>query len=57
LIALPDDSAEALDQAMAVSGPDRAPDPAARPSPATTEASDETHTALPRLWLGSPVAR
>jgi len=59
LIALPLDGAEAPDEAIALSGPDsnRLYDLAARPSQATTESSDETHAALPRLWLGSPVAR
>jgi len=37
--------------------PDRFYDLSARPSQATTESNDETHAALPRLWLGSPVAR
>jgi hypothetical protein len=57
LIALPLDGAEAPDETIAVSTPDRFYDLAARPNPATAESSDETHTALPRLWLGSPVAR
>jgi hypothetical protein len=59
LIALPLDGAEAPDEAIAVTGPgsDRFYDLAARPSPAPVESSDETHAALPRLWLGSPVAR
>jgi len=28
-----------------------------RPATATVESSDEAHASLPRLWLGSPVAR
>jgi hypothetical protein len=57
LIALPLDGAEAPDETLALSGPDRFYDLAARPNRATTESSDETHAALPRLWLGSPAAR
>jgi hypothetical protein len=57
LIALPLDGAEAPEQTVAGPGSDRFYDLAARPSRATTESSDETHAALPRLWLGSPGAR
>ncbi|MFL6970525.1 MAG: hypothetical protein ACJ8F2_01290 [Xanthobacteraceae bacterium] len=57
LIALPLDGAEAPSPTVALPGPDRFYDLSARPSQATTESNDETHAALPRLWLGSPVAR
>ncbi|MFL6929889.1 MAG: hypothetical protein ACJ8FK_08240 [Xanthobacteraceae bacterium] len=59
LIALPLDGAEAPSATVALPEPrpDRFYDLSARPSQPTTESNDETHAALPRLWLGSPVAR
>ena len=57
LIALPLDGAEAPGDSAALSGPERSSEPAAQPSRANPEPGDETHTALPRLWLGSPMAR
>jgi hypothetical protein len=54
LIALPLDGAEAPADSAAFSAPERYSEPAARPSGASAETGDETHAALPRLWLGSP---
>jgi hypothetical protein len=57
LIALPLDGADTPNEPLALAKPDRSYDLATRPNPVMTEPSDETHAALPRLWLGSPVAR
>jgi hypothetical protein len=63
LIAIPIDGAEAPESSYTpivptlAAGPKNSVHPSQMPGLQGTESGDETHAALPRLWLGSPVAR
>jgi hypothetical protein len=60
LVAIPTDSPDSLDTdtaAHTATVPPLAGQTGTKPTTRSLQPADESHVALPRLWLGSPIAR